>query len=87
MTSAVALAVRAGSRRRPRLVARWPPSPSPPPLAAVAGARLAARTDTRRLSAAFTVLVLAVAVYTAATRPARPRLTVPPPHTTRDLLP
>ena len=30
------------------------------------GARLAARTDTARLSAAFTVLVLGVAVYTAA---------------------
>ena len=30
------------------------------------GARLAARIDTRRLSAAFTVLVLVVAGYTAA---------------------
>jgi uncharacterized protein len=30
------------------------------------GARLALRTDTRRLSAAFTVLVLAVAGYTSA---------------------
>ncbi len=35
-------------------------------VAAVLGARLAARVDTRRLSAAFTVLVLGVAVYTAA---------------------
>lgn len=33
----------------------------------VAGARLAARTDTARLSAAFTALVLLVAAYTAAT--------------------
>ena len=32
----------------------------------LAGARLAGRTDTRRLSAAFTGLVLAVAAYTAA---------------------
>ena len=30
------------------------------------GARAAARTDTSRLSAAFTVLVLGVALYTAA---------------------
>jgi uncharacterized membrane protein YfcA len=30
------------------------------------GARVAARADTTRLSAAFTVLVLGVAVYTAA---------------------
>ena len=35
-------------------------------LAAVAGARIANRADTRHLSGAFTVLVLAVAVYTAA---------------------
>lgn len=35
-------------------------------LAAVVGARLADRVDTRRLSAAFTVLVLTVAGYTAA---------------------
>lgn len=35
-------------------------------LAAVAGARLADRTDTDRLHAAFTVLVLGVALYTAA---------------------
>ena len=35
-------------------------------VAAVLGARIASRTNTRRLSAAFTVLVLAVAVYTAA---------------------
>jgi uncharacterized membrane protein YfcA len=33
----------------------------------VAGARIAAHTDTRRLSAAFTALVLLVAAYTAAT--------------------
>ena len=35
-------------------------------IAGVVGARLAARLDTDRLQAAFTVLVLAVAVYTAA---------------------
>jgi uncharacterized membrane protein YfcA len=34
-------------------------------LAAVAGARIAHRADTRHLSGAFTVLVLAVAAYTA----------------------
>ena len=33
---------------------------------AVAGARLADRSDTRRLQMAFAVLVLAVAIYTAA---------------------
>jgi uncharacterized membrane protein YfcA len=32
---------------------------------ALAGTRIAARTDTRRLAAAFTALVLAVAAYTA----------------------
>ena len=63
-------------RRRPRRArrrrhhARLGPgrSPSPPPRrsAASLGARLADRIDTTRLSAAFTVLVLAVAVYTAA---------------------
>jgi uncharacterized membrane protein YfcA len=35
-------------------------------LGGLVGARLAARTDTARLYAAFTVLVLGVAVYTAA---------------------
>ena len=34
-------------------------------VAAVAGARIADRADTRRLSAAFTGLVLVVAAYTA----------------------
>ena len=66
MTSAAALAVRAGAGVRPRLVARRWPSPPPPSLGGLVGARLADRTDTARLSAAFTVLVLAVAAYTAA---------------------
>jgi uncharacterized protein len=35
-------------------------------LGGLLGARLAARNDTARLSAAFTVLVLGVALYTAA---------------------
>jgi uncharacterized membrane protein YfcA len=64
ITSASALAVRAGAGAHPAwgLVAL---------LTAVAvaggwaGARLAARTDTRRLQAAFTVLLLLVAGYTA----------------------
>jgi uncharacterized membrane protein YfcA len=64
ITSATALAVRAGTGAHPAwgLVAL---------LTAVAvaggwaGARLAARTDTRRLQAAFTVLLLLVAGYTA----------------------
>ncbi|MCP3422626.1 sulfite exporter TauE/SafE family protein [Nocardioides pinisoli] len=64
VTSAAALAARAGAGVVPdwRLVVTLT-------LTAVAGsvlgARLAARTDTRRLSAAFTGLVLAVAAYVA----------------------
>ncbi|MGA8248768.1 MAG: sulfite exporter TauE/SafE family protein [Nocardioides sp.] len=64
ITSAVALAVRAGSGIRPDwgLVLLLT-------LASAAGgflgARVALRTDTRRLSGAFTVLVLAVAGYTS----------------------
>ena len=64
ITSAVALAVRAGSGIQPDwgLVLLLT-------LASAAGgflgARLALRTDTRRLSGAFTVLVLAVAGYTS----------------------
>ena len=44
------------------------PAAAPPVVAdsqPLAGARIAARTDTARLSAAFTALVLAVAAYTA----------------------
>ena len=65
MTSAVALAVRAGTGVSPDwwlVVVLTGASAA----AAVAGARLAGRTDTRRLQTAFTVLVVAVAVYTAA---------------------
>ena len=65
ITSAAALAVRAGSVvQQPDwlLVAALTTASA---LAAVAGARLAARTDTRMLSGAFTGLVLAVAAYTA----------------------
>ena len=64
ITSAAALAVRAGTGTHPdwALVALLT-------AASVAGgwlgARLAARTDTSRLQAAFTVLLLLVAVYTA----------------------
>ena len=66
MTSAAALLVRADSvAPTARLAPRRARSPRPRPSAAVAGARLAARTDTRHLSGAFTGLVLAVAVYTA----------------------
>lgn len=66
VTSTVALAARAGSGVAPdwTLVAALTVAAV---LAAVAGARLAGRVDTRRLSAAFTGLVLAVAAYTAAT--------------------
>jgi len=64
MTSAVALAVRTGTGVSPDwwlvLVLTGASAAG-----AVAGARLAGRTDTRRLQAAFTVLVLAVALYTA----------------------
>ena len=65
MTSAVALAVRAGTGVSPDwwLVLILTVASA---AGAVAGARLACRTDTRRLQVAFTVLVLAVAVYTAA---------------------
>lgn len=64
MTSATALAVRADSGVRPDwwLVLTLTAASA---LAAVVGARLATRIDTRRLQVAFTVLVLAVATYTA----------------------
>jgi uncharacterized membrane protein YfcA len=66
ITSTVALAARAGSGTAPdwSLVVALTVAAA---LAAVAGARLADRVDTRRLSAAFTGLVLVVAAYTAAT--------------------
>lgn len=66
ITSTVALAARTGSDTAPdwSLVAALTVAAT---LAAVAGAHLADRVDTRRLSAAFTGLVLAVAAYTAAT--------------------
>jgi len=65
MTSAVALAVRAGVGVAPDwgLVLVVTAASA---VGAVAGARLATRTDTRRLQLAFTVLVLGVALYTAA---------------------
>ena len=64
ITSASALAVRAGSGIHPAwgMVALLT---SVAVAGGWAGARLAARTDTRRLQAAFTVLVLLVAAYTA----------------------
>lgn len=65
LTSTVALLARAGSGIAPD----WGPVvalTAAAALAAVAGARIADRADTRRLSAAFTTLVLAVAAYTAA---------------------
>jgi uncharacterized membrane protein YfcA len=65
VTSASALAVRAGVGSTPDwgvVLALTVASV----LGGLVGARLAARTDTTRLSAAFTVLVLGVAVYTAA---------------------
>jgi uncharacterized protein len=65
LTSAAALAVRAGVGSAPDwglvLVLT-----SLSALGGFLGAKLANRTDTNRLSTAFTVLVLAVAVYTAA---------------------
>lgn len=64
ITSLAALAVRAGAGAHPD----WTPVlvlTAASALAAVVGARIAARTDTARLQAAFTVLVLAVAGYTA----------------------
>ncbi len=64
LTSAAALAVRAGVGVAPDwglvLVLALASA-----VGGFLGARVAARTDTRRLSVAFTVLVLAVAVYTA----------------------
>ncbi len=65
LTSAAALAVRAGSVVAPDwgvvLVLTVASA-----IGGFAGARAAARIETRKLSGAFTVLVLAVAVYTAA---------------------
>lgn len=65
ITSAVALGVRAGVGVQPdwALVLALTAASA---VGGFLGARLAARTDTSRLSGAFTVLVLAVAVYTAA---------------------
>jgi len=65
MTSASALAVRAGVGSTPNwgvVLALTFASI----FGGLVGARLATRTDTTRLSAAFTLLVLGVAVYTAA---------------------
>ena len=65
ITSAVALLARAGSGVAPD----WGPVvalTAAAAVGAVVGARVADRADTRRLSAAFTGLVLAVAAYTAA---------------------
>ena len=64
ITSAVALAVRAGSGIQPdwALVLLLTLASA---VGGFLGARLALRTDTRRLSGAFTVLVLAVAGYTS----------------------
>ncbi len=65
ITSTAALAARAGVGVLPdwRLVATLTVTAV---VGSVLGARLAARTDTTRLSAAFTGLVLAVAAYVAA---------------------
>ncbi len=65
ITSAVALAVRAGSGIQPdwALVALLTVASA---AGGFLGARLVPRTDARRLSAAFTVVVLTVAVYTSA---------------------
>ena len=65
ITSGVALLARAGSGVAPDW---WPviALTTAAATAAVVGARVANRVDTRRLSAAFTGLVLAVAAYTAA---------------------
>jgi uncharacterized protein len=64
VTSAAALAVRAGVGTTPdwTLVATLTAASA---AGGFAGARLADRIDTTKLSAAFTVLVLGVAVYTA----------------------
>ena len=66
ITSTAALATRAGTGTAPDwwLVATLTVTAV---VGSVAGARIAARTDTARLSAAFTALVLLVAAYTAAT--------------------
>ncbi len=66
ITSAAALATRAGTGIAPDwgLVAALTVTAV---AGSVAGARIAARSDTTRLSAAFTGLVLLVAAYTAAT--------------------
>jgi len=65
ITSTTALATRAGAGLSPDwwLVAALTLTAVG---GSIAGARLAARTDTRRLSVAFTSLVVAVAAYTAA---------------------
>jgi uncharacterized membrane protein YfcA len=65
LTSAAALAVRAGVGTTPNwgLVAALTAASV---IGGVAGARLADRTDSAKLAAAFTGLMLAVAVYTAA---------------------
>lgn len=65
ITSAAALAVRAGSGAQPH----WSPVLAltvASAVAAIVGARLADRVDTARLQTAFTVLVIGVALYTAA---------------------
>ncbi|HET8958921.1 TSUP family transporter, partial [Nocardioides sp.] len=66
ITSVAALATRAGTGIAPDwwLVAALTVTAI---AGSVAGARIAARTDTARLSAAFTGLVLLIAAYTAAT--------------------
>ena len=64
ITSAAALAVRSGSGVQPDWTAVIVLT-AVSAAAAVAGARLADRVDTGRLQAAFTVLVLGVALYTA----------------------
>lgn len=64
ITSTAALVARAGAGSTPD----WNPVlvlTATAAVAAVLGVRLAARTETARLSVAFTVLVLAVATYTA----------------------
>lgn len=65
VTSAAALGARVGSGAQPDwlLVGALTVASA---LGSFVGARVAARTDQRRLSAAFTTLVLLVAVYTAA---------------------
>jgi uncharacterized membrane protein YfcA len=64
-TSSAALAVRAGVGASPdRGVVLILTAVSA--LTATAGARIADRVDTNRLQAAFTALVLGVAIYTAA---------------------